>query len=110
MDLFNEIQRLSDKLTISIKNLVNNGKAFAEAEKEYKTALCKEALRLKNEKDMKVTLINQVIYGMPDVALKRYERDVAEAMYKANQESINVTKIQLRILENQLSREWSNTK
>ena len=57
---------------------------------------------------MPVTLINQIVYGIPEVADKRLQRDVAEATYTANQEHINVTKLKLRILENQLAREWGN--
>lgn len=56
---------------------------------------------------MAVTLINQIIYGIPEVADKRFKRDIAEAMYQTNLEYINTTKLQLRILENQLQREWS---
>lgn len=59
---------------------------------------------------MPVTLINQIIYGVPEVANLRYDRDVKEAIYNANQEAINSTKLKLRILESQINREWSNTK
>ena len=34
----------------------------------------------------------------------------AEAVYKANQEAINSIKLQMRIIENQLSREWGIAK
>ena len=34
------------------------------------------------------------------------KRDIAETMYQTNLEYINTTKLQLRILENQLQREW----
>ena len=57
---------------------------------------------------MPVTLINQIIYGIPEVADKRFKRDVAETMYNVALENINSTKLQLRILENQLQREWGN--
>lgn len=94
-----------DELTRSIKVLKANGQDLAEAERDYKVTLCQEALKLRAG-DMPVTLINQVIYGMPEVAEKRLKRDIAEAKYQANQEHINVTKLKLRILENQLAREW----
>ena len=106
MDLFNEIQDLTNKLDISIKSLRKNGQAKASAERDYKMTLCQEALKLRSDGDLPATLINQVVYGLPEVASKRYSRDVAEAMYNANLEFINVTKLKLRILENQLSREW----
>lgn len=110
MDLVNDLNMLIQKLNTSIKTLAQNGRALAEAERDYKITLRQEALKLRNEKDMPVTLINQVIYGVPEVADKRFKRDVAEAMYNTNQEYINTTKLQIRILENQLSREFGNSK
>lgn len=107
MDLFNDIQILIEKLNTAIKTLARNGKELAEAERDYKITLRQEALKLRQEKNMAVTLINQIIYGIPQVAEKRFKRDIAEAMYQTNLEYINTTKLQLRILENQLQREWS---
>lgn len=105
MDLYEEIQRLMAELTASIKHLRANGVKLAEAERDYKITLRQEALRLRAG-EMPVTLINQVIYGVPAVAELRLKRDVEQANYDANKEHINVTKLKLRILEAQLSREW----
>ena len=110
MDLVNEIQKKIKELEVSLRKLRETGSDFAEAEKEYKITLRQEALKLRSEKSMPVTLINQIIYGIPEVAKKRYARDVAEAIYKANQEAIQVLKLQIRIIENQLDKEWNNTK
>lgn len=106
MDLYEEIQRLMAELTASIKRLRANGVKLAEAERDYKITLRTEALKLRACEGMPVTLINQVIYGVPAVADLRTARDVAQANYDANKEHINVTKLKLRILEAQLSREW----
>lgn len=108
MDLYEEIQRLMFELTASIKKLRENGVKLAEAERDYKITLRKEALVLRTGEDMPVTLINQVIYGVPEVAAKRFKRDVEQANYDANKEHINICKLKLRILENQLAREWGN--
>lgn len=106
MELFNEIGQKNKELTQSIKLLRQNGIKLAEAERDYKIKLRQEALKLRQDKKMPVTLIAQIIYGVPEVANLRFERDVAEAMYNANQEHINTTKLQIRILESQLDREW----
>lgn len=106
MELYEDIQRLMLELTASIGKLRKNGAKLAEAERDYKITLRQEALRLRTTQDMPVTLINQVIYGVPEVAEKRFLRDVEQANYDANKEHINVTKLRLRILEAQLSREW----
>ena len=59
---------------------------------------------------MPVTLIQQVVYGVPEVAEKRFKRDVALTIYEANKEAIQTIKLQIRIMENQLEREWGNNK
>ena len=109
-DLFNELQLKIKELNISIKKLRETGTEYAQAEKDYKITLRQEALKLRAEKGMPVTLIKQVVYGVPEVAEKRFQRDVKEAIYQANQEAIQSTKLQIRIIESQISREWNNTK
>lgn len=108
IDLYEEIQRLMAELTASIKRLRTNGAKLAEAERDYKITLRKEALRLRAGDNMPVTLINSIIYGIDEVAEKRLKRDIEQANYDANKEHINVTKLKLRILEAQLSREWGH--
>ena len=108
MDLLNELQMKQKELEVSLKKLRETGTEYAEAERDYKIKLREEALKLRTEKDMPVTLIQQVVYGVPEVADKRFKRDVKEAIYKANQEAINTTKLQIRIIESQLDREWKN--
>ena len=108
MDLYVELQKKINELNISIKKLRETGTDYAEAEREYKITLRNEALKLRAEKGMPVTLIQQVVYGVPEVAEKRFKRDVKEAVYKANIEAINVFKLQIRIIESQLQREYGN--
>ena len=107
-DLYNELTTKIKELNISIKKLRETGTEFAEAERDYKITLRQEALKLRAEKGMPVTLIQQVVYGVPEVAEKRFNRDVKEAIYQANIEAINSIKLQIRVIENQLSREWGN--
>lgn len=109
-DLYNELNQKIKELNISIQSLRKTGTEFAEAERDYKIKLREEALKLRAEKGMPVTLIQQVVYGIPEVAQKRYMRDVKEAVYQANQEAINSIKLQIRVIENQLNREWGASK
>lgn len=110
MDLFNDLQDLTKKLDVSIKQLAKYGKELAEAERDYKITLRQEALKLRTQKDMPVTLIQQVVYGIPEVADKRFKRDVAESMRDTAREYINTLKLQIRTLSEQISREWNNIK
>ena len=104
-DLYFELQAKSEQLDRSVKQLRKSGTDYAQAEKDYKVLLRQECLRLKDE-GMAIGLIDKTCYGIPSVAEARFKRDVAEAVYKANLEAINSTKLQLRLIEGQLQREW----
>lgn len=106
-DLYDELQTLTGKLDGSIKMLRKSGTAYAQAEKDYKILLRSECLKLRDE-GMAVGMITMTAYGIPSVAEARFQRDVAEATYKANQEAINSFKLQMRLIENQIQREWGH--
>lgn len=105
MELYDEIQTKQKALDLSIRELRKTGTEFAQSEKDYKILLRAETLRLRDE-GMAIGMIDKVCYGIPSVAEARFKRDVAEAVYKANQEAINSIKLQIRILNDQLDREW----
>ena len=107
--MWRQIEEKSKKLDKAIQELATNGYDLAEKEREYKTAVSQKALELRAN-DTPVTLINQIIYGYKEIADLRFDRDVAEVKYNANLEYINVIKLQIRILENQIAREWGNSK
>ena len=109
IDLINDLQTKNAHLEQALRTLRKNGIALAEAEKNYKEAVSKEALRLRDE-GMAVTLMDKVIYGLPSISVLRYQRDCAKTLYEANQEAINVTKLQIRLIESQLEREWGSIK
>ena len=109
MELWNDIEKKQELLDKAIKELAANGYDLAVKEKDYKIALNKKALLLRDE-NMPVTLIQQVIYGYEEIAELRLQRDLAKVKYNANQEYINITKLKVKVLESQLSREWGNVK
>ena len=104
-DLINDVQQKIKELETSVRALRKTGTAFAEAERDYKILLRTECLKLRDE-GVAIGLIDKTCYDIPSVAKARFERDVAEAVYKANQESINSIKLQIRILDAQIQREW----
>ena len=108
MELYEELQKLTDDLDISIKHLRKTGTAYAQAEKDYKILLRQECLKLRDE-GMAIGMIDKTCYGIPEVAEARFQRDVAKAVYTANLEAINSIKLRMRLVENQLQREWSAT-
>ena len=109
MDLVLELQDKLNDLNISIKELQKSGRSLAEAERDYKILLRQECLKLRDE-GMAIGMIDKTCYGIPSVAEARFKRDVAEAKYKANMEAINTFKLEIRILQNQIDKEYSNEK
>lgn len=107
MDIWNEISEKRKLLDQAINNLANNGYDLAAKERDYKIAINKKALELRAI-DTPVTLINTIIYGYDDIAKLRFDRDIAQVKYNSNLEYINTIKLQIRILENQLQREYGN--
>lgn len=107
-DLMFELQTKTQQLDKSIRQLRVSGTDYAQAEKDYKILLRQECLKLRDD-GMAIGMITMTAYGIPSVAEARFRRDVAEAVYKANMEAINSTKLQLRLIEGQISREWGNT-
>lgn len=105
MDLYDELQKKTNQLDVCVKKLRENGTDYAQAERDYKVLLRSECLKLRDE-GMAVGMIDKTCYGIPSVAEARFRRDVAEAVYKANQEAINSLKLQMRLIEAQISREW----
>ena len=107
MDLITERDTKQKHLDKAILDLRGNGTAYAESEKNYKILLRTECLKLRDE-GMAIGMIDKVCYGIPSVAEARYKRDVAKTIYEANQEAINSLKLQLRLIDNQIQREWVN--
>ena len=105
MDLYQELQQKINELNISIKELRKSGTNYAQAERDYKILLRSECLKLRDS-GMAIGMIDKTCYGIPAVADARFKRDVAEAVYKANLEAINSIKLQMRLLENQIQREF----
>ena len=106
-DLYQELQTKTKQLDASVKMLRQNGTEFAQAERDYKVLLRQECLKLRDS-GMAVGMIDKCCYGIQSVAEARFRRDVAEAIYKANQEAINSLKLQMRLIEAQISREWNS--
>lgn len=105
LDLWQEIRQKTRQLDYSVKELRKSGTAYAEAERTYKIKLREWCLKLRAQ-DMPIGLIDKTCYGIPEVASLRFQRDCAEAVYKANLEAINAIKLEIRIINEQLAREW----
>lgn len=107
MDLYNELNKKLEYLDIQIKKLPETGREYAKAYTNYRILLAEELVKLKNE-GYAITLAGDIARGRTEIAQAKFKEISAEAIYKANLESINATKLQLKIIQEQLNKEWSN--
>lgn len=106
MDLWTTINEKMALLDRAIDTLASNGYDLAEKERDYKIAINKKALEIRAENEP-VTLINTTIYGYKDIAKLRFDRDTAQVKYDSNKEYINILKLQIKILNEQIEREYN---
>lgn len=104
-DLYSELTIKTGELNTCIKQLRKTGTALAEAERAYQVKKAEKALRLRDE-GMPVGLIDMTIRGDKEVAALRFTRQIAEITYDANREAVASIKLQLRLIENQIQREY----
>lgn len=107
IDLLNELNYKIKQLNKSLKRLSENGSKYAEAERDYKILLRQEVLKLRDE-GQAIGVITLICYGIPEVARARFNRDVARTIYEANKEAINTLKLEIRLIESQIQREYTN--
>lgn len=106
-DLVNAIGAKTALLDAAISQLGKRGQAYAKAEMDYRIALAKKTLEERGA-GTPVTIISDVCRGDREIARLRFERDCAEVVYKSAMEAINSYKLQIRMMDSQLSREWEN--
>lgn len=108
MDLYNQLMDLSKQLDISIKQLRYTGQDFAQATQIYRMKLSEELLKLEAE-GRPVTNLMAIARGKPEVAKAKYDEIAKEAIHKANLESVQGIKMQIKILQAIIDKEWSNS-
>lgn len=106
MDLYVEEQQLRTNLDEFIEEYRKCGIEHAKRDREYYVLKAKKTLELKND-GMPATVISQIIKGVPSVAEAREKMLVAEVMTRAALEAIMSTKVQLKLVDSQLQREYS---
>ena len=98
--------RKADMLEVALSESVKRGLALAEAERDYRIALAEKMLILRGE-SQPATLVGDLARGDREVAMAKFNRDCAEAVYDSSREAINVYKKEIDVLREQIEREWS---
>lgn len=104
-DLITEMGAKTALLDKAIGQLGARGRNYAKAEQDYRIALAKKILEGRAE-GMPVSILSDVCRGNPEIARLKLERDIAETVYKSALEAIQAYKLQIRILDAQIEREW----
>lgn len=96
---------LDDLLPRGVHQIAKYGVEYAKRENEYRILVKQETLKAQTA-GTPATLIRDIVRGTDCVANAKFERDKADALYKAAQESVNINKLTAKILEEQIKREW----
>ncbi len=100
-NLYIELQNKRKELNKAIELARQRGEEVALAEREYRKELAKEIL-IQRDKGTPVTIINDICRGNKKIADLKLERDTKEVLYKSANERIQATKLELRLIENQM--------
>lgn len=108
MDLIQELWRINELLTKALEQYKTRGIEYAKAQAKYRKLLAQTILKLKAD-GMQTTLIGDVARGQDDVVEAKEQEIIAETMCDSCKESINGFKLQMRILQDQINKEWGRT-
>ncbi|HZK00964.1 MAG TPA: hypothetical protein VFC79_13185, partial [Tissierellaceae bacterium] len=93
-DLQVELNHHRQSLNYAIKELKERGNNKAKAERDYRVALAKKMLELR-EKGTAVTIISDLCRGDEEIARLKMERDIADTLYDSNMQFIYSTKLNI---------------
>ena len=105
MDLLQELWKINDLLTKALEQYKQRGREYAKAYRDYRVLLAQELLRLKAE-GTPVTISYDIARGSTDVALAKEKEIISESLYNSCQEAINTYKLQIKILQEQINKEY----
>lgn len=100
-----QLKQLNDYLTAALTEYKKRGQDYAEAYKRYRVLLAQELLKLKAE-GMPVTIAYDIARGTEEVANAKEQEIITECLYKSCQEAINTYKLQIKILQENINKDY----
>ena len=104
-ELYLELQNSINSLDIALRELKKRGREKSQTEHDYRIKLAEKILE-ERDKGTPVTIMSDICRGTPSIAKLKLTRDIAETLYVTALEAINIYKLKIKILENQIEREW----
>ena len=108
-DLYLERQEMVQKMHLALKESALRGEEWAKAERDYKVANAKFILNARAN-GVPATLIKDLAMGDSEISELRLKRDIALTAYENAKEARNIYKLNVRLLESEIEREWSLAK
>ena len=109
MELLNELNEKRKLLNQALAESTKRGKSLAYAEQAYKRENAKFILA-ERAKGTAATLIKDLALGDEKVSELRLQRDICSVYYDNAREAINSYKLEARLIEEQIAREWGQAK
>lgn len=105
MDLLQELWEINGLLTKALEQFKERGREYAKAQRDYRVLLRKTILKLRTE-GTPTTILSDLARGDENVAAAKEQETIAKTLLESCQEAINVYKIQLKVLQEQINKEW----
>lgn len=107
--IYTERDNLIRSMHAALKECAVRGTHLSKAEHDYKVALAKFVLT-ERAKGTPATLVKDIALGDEYVAGLRLKRDIAKTSYDTAKDAVNVYKLNVRLVESQIEREWGLAK
>lgn len=109
MDLLQELWKINELLTKALEQFKDRGRDYAKAQRDYRVLLAQTELKLRAT-GTPTTIISDLARGNEDVAAAKEQEIITKTMLESCQEAINVYKIKIKLLQEQINKEWTNEK
>ena len=109
LELYTERDNLVRSMHKALKECAIRGSHLSECEHDYKVALAQFILK-ERAKGTPATLVKDIALGDEEVAGLRLKRDIAKTSYDTAKDAVNVYKLNVRLIESQIEREWGLAK
>ena len=104
-ELLPYLNKRRDDLNKALTVAKERGIELAAAERKYRVEK-RKAILLAKHRGEKISLIMELVNGDEFISQLRYERDVAKTLYASATEVINIYKLDCRLVEAQIARDW----
>lgn len=108
-DLFTEILERLDLCEERVSQMRAASVQWAENKAAYRKGIRRATLE-ERANGTPATITGDLVRGRDDIADLGIARDCAEANARAFQEEININKLRVRVLKEQLDREWGQVR